>query len=40
MIIKDILKYENVLIDGKEMLQIKLGPGEEFLGLISTKKEG
>ena len=40
MILRDVLEWENVEISGSQMLQIKLGPGEEYLGLISTKKEG
>ena len=40
MILRDVMEWENVEISGSQMLQIKLGPGEEYLGLISTKKEG
>ena len=40
MILRDILTWESVLINDSQMLQIKLGPGEDYLGLISTKKEG
>ena len=40
MILRDILSWENVIINNQQTLQIKLRPGEDFLGLISTKKEG
>jgi hypothetical protein len=42
MVLRDIVKWENedIKVSESQMLQIKLGPGEDYLGLISTTKQG
>jgi hypothetical protein len=42
MFLRDIVKWENeeIKVSDYQMLQIKLGPGEDYLGLISTTKQG